>query len=102
MRERQLEFVNRIRDDDPQFRTIQRAVMNEQNELGLVLGRKVEMEFIPTLMRSMLTQMAREFPGQDLTVVAYAPSNPPVKMGSAHLNANTGEMTFKWANPSPR
>ena len=32
------------------------------------------MNRIPDLMRMMLTEMAREFPGQDLTVLAYAPS----------------------------
>jgi hypothetical protein len=30
-------------------------------------------------MRTMLSQMAREFPGQDLTVLGYTPRNPPAK-----------------------
>jgi hypothetical protein len=94
-KERQLEFLNRIREADPQSTTIQRAVMNQENELGLVLGRNVEMDSIPPLMRSMLSQMAREFPGQDLTVIVYAPANPPVKIGTARLDANSGEMTYK-------
>ena len=87
-------FLNRIREADPQARTIDRALLNEQNDLGLILDRSVEIEKIPTLMRSMLSQMAKEFPGEDLTVLAYAPSNPPRKVGSAHLDARSRDMTY--------
>jgi len=94
VRQRQADFLNRIRAADPQQRTIDRALLNEQNELGLILDRSVEMEKIDDLMRGMLTQMAREFPGQDLTVHAYAPSEPPRKIGTARLNARTHDMTY--------
>ena len=94
MRERQMVFLNRIREADPQQKTIERALLNENNELGLVLDRRVEMDQIPTLMRSILTQMARDFPGQDLTVIAYTPSNPPRPIGTARLNARTRDMTY--------
>lgn len=87
-------FLNRIREADPQQRTIDRALINEQNELGLILDRSVEMKKIPDLMRTMLDQMARAFPDQDLTVLAYAPSNPPRKIGTAHLDARTRAMTY--------
>lgn len=90
----QAAFLNRLRQSDPQFQTIQRAVLNEQNELGLILNRNVDLDSIPALMRAMLTQMAKEFPGQDLTVVAYAPAQPPVKIGTAHLNAGTRQMSY--------
>jgi hypothetical protein len=93
-KQRQLAFLNRIRDADPQQRTIDRAMLNEQNELGLILDRNVAMDRIPDLMRTMLTEMAREFPGQDLTVLAYAPSNPPRKIGTAHLDGRTREMNY--------
>jgi hypothetical protein len=52
------------------------------------------MDRIPDLMRMMLTEMAREFPGQDLTVLAYAPSNPPRKIGTARLDGRTREMNY--------
>jgi len=94
LKQRQAEFLNRIRGADPQQRTIDRALLNEQNELGLVLDRSVEMDKIPDLMRSILTEMAREFPGQDLTVLAYTPSNPPRKIGAARLNAQTRDMSY--------
>jgi hypothetical protein len=94
LKQRQIAFLNRIRDADPQGRTIDRALLNEQNELGLILDRSVEMDKIPTLMRTMLTQMAKEFPGENLTVLAYTPSDPPHKIGTAHLNAQTRDMTY--------
>jgi hypothetical protein len=94
LKQRQVAFLNKIRKADPQHQTIQRAVFNEQNELGLIFNRNVEMDKIPTLMRAMLIQMARAFPGQDLTILGYAPSNPPRKIGTARLNAQTRDMTY--------
>jgi hypothetical protein len=94
LKQRQIAFLNRIRKADPERRTIERAVFNEQNDLGLILNRSVEMDKIPALMRSMLAQMARVFPGQDLTILAYTPSNPPRKIGTARLNARTRDMTY--------
>ncbi len=94
LKQRQIDFLNRIRTADPQGRTIERAMLNEQNELGLILDRSVEMDKISALMRAMLTQMAGEFPGEDLTVLAYTPSNPPRKIGTARLNARTRDMTY--------
>jgi len=94
LKQRQIAFLNRIRKADPQHQTIERAVFNEQNELGLILNRSVELDKIPPLMRSMLVQMARAFPGQDLTILAYTPSNPPRKIGTARLNARTRDMTY--------
>jgi len=87
-------FLNRIRSADPQFQTIQKAVLNEQNELGIILNRNVDLNSVGPLMRSLLTQMAKEFPNQDLTVIAYAPSDPPLKIGTGHLNARTRDMTY--------
>ena len=94
LKQRQIEFLNRIRKADPKHQTIERALFNKQNELGLILGRGVELDKIPALMRSMLAQMARAFPGRDLTILAYTPSNPPRKIGTARLNARTRDMTY--------
>ncbi len=99
LRQRQAEFLHRIRQADPQFKTIDRALLNEQNELGLVLNQSVAMDDIPALMRTMLAQMAKAFPQQDLTVVAYAPSNPPMKIGTATLDARSGDMKYVRAQP---
>jgi hypothetical protein len=50
------------------------------------------MDKIPALMRSMLVQMAPAFPGQDLTILAYAPSSPPREISTARLIARTRDM----------
>lgn len=94
-RQRQADFLNRIRQSDPQYQTIEKAVLNENNELGLILSRNVQMDSIPTLMRALLTQMTKEFPGQDLTVVAYAPTEPPARIGTGRLDIRSGQMSYK-------
>lgn len=93
-RQRHVAFLNQIRQADPNFKVIDKAILNEQNELGLILDRNVPMDSIPALMKTMLTKMAEEFPNQDLNVIAYTPSNPPHKIGTAHLNARTRDMTY--------
>ena len=55
---------------------------------------------IPALMKSLLTQMAREFPGEDLTIIAYAPTQPPMRLGVARLDARTRRMTYTSDQPT--
>jgi hypothetical protein len=92
--ERRAALLNRIRSSDPNKQTIERALINDQNELGLILSRQTNMDDVPRLMKAMLTQMAEEFPNQDLTVVAYTPTQPPRTIGTARLNASTRDMTY--------
>jgi len=99
LRQRQVEFLHRLRQADPRYQTIDKAVLNEQNELGVILNRHVEMEAVRPLMRTLLTQMAKAFPRQNLTVIAYAPSQPPMPMGTARFNARTRQMTYTPAVP---
>jgi len=99
LRQRQIAFLHRLRQADPRYETIEKAILNEQNELGVILNRHVEMEAVRPLMRTLLTQMAKAFPGQHLTNIAYAPSEPPMKIGTARLNARTRQMTYTPAVP---
>jgi len=39
-KQRQITFLNRIRDADPQQKVIDRAMLNEQNELGLIRSQR--------------------------------------------------------------
>jgi hypothetical protein len=94
LRQRQVAFLHQIRQADPRYQTIDKAVLNEQNELGVVLNRHVDMDAVRPLMRTLLTQMAKAFPGHDLTVIAYAPAQPPMPIGTARLNARTRQMTY--------
>jgi len=99
LRQRQVAFLHRIRQADPRYQTIDKAVLNEQNELGVILNHHVEMDTVRPLMRTLLTQMAKAFPGHNLTVIAYAPTQPPMPMGTARLNARTRQMTYIPAVP---
>jgi len=94
LRQRQVAFLHQIRQADPRYQTIDKAVFNEQNELGVILNRHVDMDAVRPLMRTLLTQMAKAFPGQDLTVIAYAPTQPPMPIGTARLHARTRQMTY--------
>jgi hypothetical protein len=94
LRQRQMAFLNEIRSFDPQHEVIDRAIFNQANELGIIVNRSVEMQKIPPLRRTLLTKMAEQFPNQDLTVLAYAPTDPPLKLGTAHLAAPTGDMSY--------
>jgi hypothetical protein len=94
LRQRQVAFLHQLRQADPRYETIEKAVFNVQNELGVILNRRVDMDAVRPLMRTLLTQMARAFPGHDLTVIAYTPSKPPMEIGTARLNARTREMTY--------
>jgi hypothetical protein len=94
LRQRQVAFLHRLRQADPRYQTIEKAMLNEENELGVILNRHVEMEAVRPLMRTLLTQMAKAFPGQNLTVIAYAPTQPPMPIGTARLNARTRQMTY--------
>jgi hypothetical protein len=83
----------------PRSQTIDKEVLNEQNELRVILNRQVEMEAVRPLMKTLLTQMAKAFPRQHLTVIAYAPTQPPTLMGTARFNARTRQMTYTPAVP---
>jgi len=93
-RQRQMEFLNEMRSFDPQHEVIDRAIFNQANELGIIVNRTVVMEKIPPLMRTLLKKMAEQFPHRDLTILAYAPADPPLKIGTAHLDARTGDMSY--------
>ena len=99
LRQRQVAFLHRLRQADPRYETIEKAVFNAQNELGIILNRQTQMDAVRPLMRTILTQMAREFPGLDLMVIVYAPTEPPMEIGTARLDARTREMTYIPAVP---
>ena len=62
LRQRQVAFLHRLRQADPRYQTIEKTVLNEDNELGVILNRQVEMEEVRPLMQTLLTQMAKAFP----------------------------------------
>jgi hypothetical protein len=56
-KQRQIAFLNRVpTPPDPQQRVIDRAMLNDQNELGLILDRSVEMNRSPELLHTLVAQ----------------------------------------------
>jgi hypothetical protein len=49
LRQRQVAFLHRLRQADPRYQTIEKAILNEQNELGVILNRHVDMEAVRLL-----------------------------------------------------
>jgi len=86
-KKRQIGYLNRVRGSDPDRRTFERAFLNEQNEVGLVLNADTDINRLPNLMQTILPQMAREFQSHDLVVVVYASAVPPRKVGTVRADA---------------
>jgi hypothetical protein len=87
-------YLNRIRQTDALNTSIGRTLVNDQNQLGIVLSSSVTQDKVPALMRTVMTEMAQEFPREDVTLTVYATSNPPYQIGTAHLNGQSGETTY--------
>ena len=45
-------------------------------------------------MSQVMKEMAQKFPKEDVTLSVYAAPTPPNKIGTAHLNGQTGEMKY--------
>ncbi|HXA08442.1 MAG TPA: hypothetical protein VNW28_00580 [Chthoniobacterales bacterium] len=86
--------LNRIRQRDGLNSTIDRTLLDEQNQLGVVLFSTVTPDKVPALMRTVMTEMAQEFPNDNVTLTVYASANPPRKMGTAHRDGQTGEVSY--------
>ena len=91
---RQVIFLNRLKKQETDSPTIDRATITEKNELGLILNANVTEDKIPDLMKSVLEKMAQEFPEDDITVSVFTQSDPPRKVGKATRNAKTKETAY--------
>ncbi len=89
-------LLNRIRQDDSL--QIGRTLLNEQNQLGVVFDSSVAPDKAETRMQQVMTEMVRKFPNTDITVIAYESATPLRQLGSAHLNEQTGQVTY---TPTP-
>ena len=87
-------FLNRMRATDLQDPLIERAMITEQNEIGVVLARSIEADKVADTMRTIVEKMAAEFPGEALTVHAYLASDPARSVGVAKLDSQTREVVY--------
>ncbi len=87
-------FLNRIRQDDAYNSAIHRTMLNDQNQLSVVLYSRVALDTVPDLMRKVMTEMGQEFPQEDVDLVVYKVAVPPQKIGTAHVDGKTGEVSY--------
>jgi hypothetical protein len=92
-------FLTRLRYADPDYRLILIACLKE-NELNLLLSRFVTNEELPILVKGLLTQLSQQFPGENLSVVAYRPVVPLREAALARLDSRTGQVSYL-TNPNP-
>jgi hypothetical protein len=45
LRQRQMEFLQRLRQAEPRHESIEKAVFSAQNELGIILNRRMDLSF---------------------------------------------------------
>jgi hypothetical protein len=94
--QREWTFLNRLRQTD-KFDAIDRTLANDQQQLGVVLSPKLLPGQIESLLKDALRIMAKEFPGQDLTLNAYEPTKPLHKLGRAQLDGKTQDIRYEGA-----
>ena len=87
-------FIETIQKSDPQHETILRVFLTEKQELAVVLNRQAERDLIPLLARTLLIQMNKVFPGEQLRIVFYSPTRPLFQIGKAELDIYRGLMTY--------
>lgn len=87
-------FLNRLRQNDP-FDVIERTMVDDQNQLGVVLDSNVTADKVPDLMKQVMKKMAEQFPNEDIMVGTYTPTTPLRKLGTAHLDGKTGEVSYR-------
>src|ERR1051326_7457597 len=83
-------FLTRIRLADPDYHLILMACLKGR-ELNLLLSREATPQDIPILVKGLLSQLSQQFPGEDLSVIAFRPIVPLREAATARLKAGTGE-----------
>ena len=87
------DYLNRIRQADA-YDGIGRTRVDDQNQLGVVLAADLKPEQIEELMKKALEALAEKFPAQEMTLDAYAPTNPLRKLGTARYSVQSGQVTY--------
>ncbi|MEO5754698.1 MAG: hypothetical protein ABIR38_08325 [Chthoniobacterales bacterium] len=87
-------YLNRIRQTDELSPVIARTLLNERDQLGVVFYSRISDDKIPDQIRQIMTEMAKKFPKEAITVVAYGASTPPHPIGIAQIDGATGEISF--------
>lgn len=85
--------MNRIRQSDA-YADIDRTRVDEQNQLGVVVAANLPPERVESIVKKAMEALAQKFPDGDMTLDAYAPTTPLRKLGTAHYNAQSGQVSY--------
>ena len=82
-------YLNRLRQTDEFSTVVARTLLNTENQLGVVFYASVSDDKIPEQIDQIMTKMAKHFPKDSVTVVAYGRRNDlhPVKVSWLWLRA---------------
>ncbi len=87
------DYLDRIRQSDA-YDAIDRTRVDNQNRLGVVVAANLKPDQIEAVVKKALEALAKKFPNEDMSLDAYAPSQPLRKLGSAQYDAQTKEVTY--------
>lgn len=75
---KQERFLQRVQQAAAMNNVIRDARMNGDDELGVVLDSRLQLDQVRPLMTTLLREMRDEFPGKPLQVIAYALNGKPL------------------------
>jgi hypothetical protein len=87
-------YLDRIRQREAFNSSLERTFLTDESEPALVLSSSVPLDKVPALMRDVMKEMAQKFPQQDVKLSVFASASPPKKIGTAHLNGQSGETSY--------
>jgi hypothetical protein len=94
LRQKQIAFLNGLRRSDPQFALVREVRSDAGGEPALMLQRELPAKTANALLKAALARLMQEFPGEDLKIAAYAPTQPSVPIGAAQLDAETLQISY--------
>jgi hypothetical protein len=91
---RGIAFLSKMRLADPDYQIFLMACLKSR-ELNVLLSGAVSPREIPVLLKGLAGQLSRDFPGEDLVVIAFRPVIPLREAGIARLQGLNGVVTYQ-------
>jgi hypothetical protein len=89
-----LAYLDRLRQRDPFNSSIERSLLTDQSEAGVVLSASIPADKVAGLMQEIMKEMAQKFPHEDISLTVFASSAPTKQIGIAHLSGQTEETSY--------
>ena len=91
-------FLNRIRQDDAFNDWLNRTMLTDDNQLGIVVSSPLTAKELSSRVEQLLKRLAAPSPGETLILKAYAPGKPLRLLGTGTRHGENG--AFSWT-PAP-